>query len=162
MSRWYHWSMDVFLIFIIPFRLLTGSNLTVLYLVISRRNKAQSKQDSKIKAVTLRAVTISVVHCLTSGPFAMSVLIPGYHSRAYSIPYSFEYYSSTVILSMAYVNHAINFLLYSFFGSEFRRGCTETFCKKKAAVHPEGLPHKLNGFTGKDKSARGDSRLSKT
>ena len=162
MSRWYHWSMDVFLIFIIPFTLMTASNLAVLYIVVSSRNKIQSNQDSKVKAVTLRAVTISVVHCLTSGPFAMSVLIPGYYSRAFRIPYSSEYYSSTVILSMAYLNHALNFLLYSVFGSEFRRDCVELIWKRKSAVHPECLTHTASEQTG-DKLYKGkDSRITST
>ena len=164
MSRWYHWSMDVFLIFIIPFTLMTGSNLAVLYLVVSNRNKMKSNQDSKVKAVTLRAVTISVVHCLTSGPFAMSVLIPGYYSRAFGIPNSFEYYSSTVILIMAYLNHALNFFLYSVFGSEFKRDCAELMWKKKSTVHPECklVSHSVSGFTGADTLTTKTSRINKT
>ena len=164
MSRWYHWSMDVFLIFIIPFTLMTGSNLAVLYVVVRNRNKVRSNQESRVKAVTLRAVTISVVHCLTSGPFAMSVLIPGYYSRAFGIPNSFEYYSSTVILSMAYLNHAVNFLLYSVFGSEFRRDCSELIWKKKCTVHPEGFSLQANGSIGKNKtmSTTGRSQVGKT
>ena len=130
--------MDVFLIFIIPFGIMTASNLTVLYVVIISKNATQSTLDSKIKAVTMRAITISVVHCVTSGAFSMSVLIPGYFNRALSVRYSQEYYISRVTLILAYVNHAINFLLYSFFGSEFRRDCAEIIKKKPTRVNHEG------------------------
>ena len=73
--NWYHiWLMDVFLIFAIPFTLMTGSNLVVVYLLISRKRSIVNKLDSKIKAVTMRAVIISVMHCITSGSFTMSTL----------------------------------------------------------------------------------------
>ena len=162
--NWYHiWFMDAFLIFFIPFGIMTASNLAVIYLVVSSRNATQSKLDSKIRAFTMRAVTISVVHCITSGPFAIGGLIPGYFDRAMSIKYSQEYYISMVTLILANVNHAINFLLYSFFGSEFRRDCAEIIKKKPARVHPEGSNIRPSGgLTGDDRSGTEDSRLNKT
>ena len=158
--NWYHiWFMDWFLIFIIPFALITGSNLTVLYLVVSRKNTSQTKLGSKVKGVTMRAVTISIMHCVTTGPFSISVLIPGYFSRALSVKYSQEYYINRVCLVLAFLNHAINFVLYSFFGSEFRRDCADIIWKKSSAVHPDGqTTPRPNGFTGEDKSVNGDSR----
>ena len=162
--NWYHiWFMDVFLIFIIPFGIMTASNFMVLYLVVSSKNSTQSKLDSKVRAVTMRAVTISVVHCVTSGPFAMGVLIPGYFDRALSVKYSQEYYISRVTLILAYTNHAINFLLYSFFGSDFRRDCTEIIKKKPTRVHPEGSNLRPSGgLTVDDRAGTENSRLNKT
>ena len=161
--NWYHiWFMDVFLIFIIPFGIMTGGNFMVLYLVVSSKRSAQSKLDSKIRAVTMRAVTISIVHCVTSGPFAMGVLIPGYFARAMSVKYSKEYYIARISLILAYVNHAVNFLLYSFFGSEFRRDCTEMLKKIRPRVHPEGSNIRpSDGLTGEDRSGTLDTRLNK-
>ena len=161
--NWYHiWFMDVFLIFIIPFGIITVSNFTVLYLVISSRNAAQSKLDSRIRAVTMRAVTISVMHCVTSGPFSMGILIPGYFSRAMSVKYSQEYYIRGVCLVLSYVNHAVNFLLYSVFGSEFRRDCAEILKKMPLRVHPEASNIRPSGaLTGDGGSATEGSRLNK-
>ena len=158
--NWYHiWFMDWFLIFIIPFALITGSNLTVLYLLISRKNTSQTKLGSKVKGVTMRAVTISVMHCVTTGPFSISVLIPGYFSKALYDKYSQEYYINRVCLVLAFLNHAINFVLYSFFGSEFRRDCAEIVFKKQSAVNPEGqLSKRSNGQAGDDQSRTGSSR----
>ena len=136
--NWYHiWFMDAFLLFIIPFGLMTGSNFMVLYLVVGSKKSAQSKVDSKVWAVTMRAVTISVVHCVTSGPFSMGVLIPGFFARAMSVKYSKEYYIARISIILAYTNHAVNFLLYSFFGSEFRRDCAEMLKKMRPSVKPQ-------------------------
>ena len=136
--NWYHiWFMDWFLIFIIPFSLITISNLAVLYLIVSRKTMIQSKLDSKIKGITMRAVIISVMHCVTTGPFSVSILFPGYFSRAMNVKYSDEYYINRICFILAFLNHAINFLLYSFFGSEFRRDFLEIW-KRHTAVHPLG------------------------
>ena len=157
-ANWYHiWFMDVFLIFIIPFTLMTGSNLTVLYFIVTRKHSTMKKLDKKIKAVTMRAVTISVMHCVTSGAFSMSVLIPGFLTRAFSVKYSDEYYISKITLILAILNHSINFLLYSVFGSEFRRDLTDLIRKKPSTVHPDASTHQRNGVSGEDKSAVRDS-----
>ena len=168
--NWYHiWLMDVFLIFIIPFGLMTGSNLTVLYFIVSRKKMAKSKLDNKIRAVTMRAVTISVVHCVTAGVFCMSVLIPGYLKTAFNVKYSQEYYINKVFLTLAYVNHAINFILYSFFGTEFRRDCAELLWKRTSRVRPDGSsvrPSAMNDLSGVDDSRndkhRENSKTDKT
>ena len=162
-ANWYHiWFMDVFLIFLIPFTLMTGSNLMVVYLVVSRRKAIVSKLDSKIKAVTMRAVTISVMHCITSGAFSMSVLFPEFLSKAFDVKYSNEYYGRQITLILAYVNHAMNFLLYSFFGSEFRRDCADLILKKSSAVHSETSAQRQTRGSGDGKSAIRDPSLGKS
>ena len=162
--NWYHiWFIDAFLIFLIPFGIITISNLVVLYLVISSRRATGSKMDSKIRAVTVRAVTISVTHCVTTGGFSMLVLIPGYFDRALNIKNSPEYYIRTINLVLSYVNHAVNFILYSFFGSDFRRDCAEVLFKRPAVVHPEGSAVRPSGvMVGDDRSGTGDSHPTQT
>ena len=163
--NWYHiWFMDAFLIFLIPFGIITLSNLAVLYLVVSSRKATGSKMDAKIRAVTVRAVTISVTHCVTTGGFSMLVLIPGYFNRALNIPNSLEYYIRTVVLVLSYVNHAVNFILYSFFGSDFRRDCAEILCKTSTAVHPTGSTVRPSGGTasGTNKSGTCDPQQKQT
>ena len=133
----YHvWFIDAVLIFILPFSLMTGSNLAVLYLIASRRTTTQSHLDSKVKAVTIRAIIISVSHCLTSGAFAMVFLVPGFASMALGVKHSKEYYISKTTLILAFSNHSINFLLYSCFGTDFRQDFIELFRKRSQRVFP--------------------------
>ena len=137
LMNWYHvWFMDAFLIFILPFSLMTGSNLAVLYLIASRRNMTQSHLDSKVKAVTIRAVIISVSHCLTSGSFAIAFLVPGFASKAFGVKYSHEYYIMKTTEILAFSNHSINFLLYSCFGTDFRQDFIDLFRKRSQRVFP--------------------------
>ena len=150
--NWYHiWLMDIFLIFIIPFTLMTGSNLIVVYLLVRRKSSMVTKLDSKIKAVTLRAVAISVMHCVTSGSFTMSPLFPEFIYKALNVTYSTEYYGYLITLLLAYINHAANFLLYSFFGTDFRGDCADLFRKKPFSVHPECTSQQQMRISGADK-----------
>ena len=137
--NWYHiWFMDWVLIFIFPFAIITGCNLAVLFVLISKRKHPNSKLGSSvIKGVTKRAVVIGISHCITTGPFSISVLIPGYFSRALTVKYSQEYYINRVCLILAYLNHAINVLLYNFFSSEFRKDLRGLICKTSNSVHPD-------------------------
>ena len=156
--NWYHiWFMDAFLIFIIPFSLMTGSNVLVLYHIISQKNAAWLHNDKKIKAVTLRAVIVSVAHCVTSGAFCVSVLIPGLLEKAFAVKYSREYYISEIFLVLAYLNHSINFLLYSMFGTEFRRDCVELLWKKPTTVGPMNSTSQAVGTKGSSTSKFGDT-----
>ena len=160
--NWYHiWFMDWVLIFILPFALITGCNLAVLYVLVSRRKHPNSRLGSSvIKGVTMRMVVIGISHCITTGPFSISVLIPGYFSRALTVKYSQEYYINRVCLILAYLNHAINALLYNFFGSEFRKDCGEIICKKSSLVHPDSTI-RLSGSNGDDKTSTNDGRRNK-
>ena len=156
-ENWYHiWLMDVFLIFIIPFTLMTGSNVIVVYLLFSRKSSMISKLDSKIKSVTMRAVTISVMHCITSGSFTMSTLFPDFLNKAVNVKYSNEYYGYLITLLLAYINHAMNFIIYSFFGTDFRRDCADLFLKKPSAVHPGCSTQPQKNTIGNDKRTEND------
>ena len=161
--NWYHiWLINAFLIFVIPFGIITLSNLVVLYLVNSSRRTTRLKMGSKIRAVTVRAVTISVTHCVTTGGFSMLALIPGYLDRALNIKNSQEYYMRIINLVLSYVNHAVNFILYSFFGSDFRRDCAEVLFKRSALVHPARSMVRPSGGMARDgKPGTGDSQPNK-
>ena len=162
-ENWYHiWLMDVFLIFIIPFTLMTGSNVIVVYLLFSRKSSMISKLDSKIKSVTMRAVTISVMHCITSGSFTMSTLFPEFLDQAFNVRYSNEYYGLQITFLLAYTNHAMNFLIYSFFGTDFRRDCADLFLKSPSAVHPERSTQQQKKTSPNEKSTEKDLSLVNT
>ena len=149
--NWYHiWFMDWVLIFIFPFAIITGCNFAVLFVLISKRKNPNSRLGSSvIKGVTKRAVAIGISHCITTGPFSISVLIPGYFSRALTVKYSQEYYINRVCLILAYLNHAINALLYNVFSSEFRKDLRGMVCKASSAIHPES--HTEPRATGNDR-----------
>ena len=138
LMNWYHtWLMDFVLIFIVPFTLISICNTAVLFVIVTRGKSLQSTHGSRAVGVTIRAVAVSVLHCLTTGPFAISLQVPGYLSRALTVKYSQEYYINKVILLLAFLNHAVNFILYSFFGSDFRGDCATLLCvKKSTSVHP--------------------------
>ena len=137
-TNWYHiWLMDFVLIFVVPFTLITISNTAVLLLIVIRHKSKtlQSTQKSMAFGVTMRAVTVSIVHCITAGPFSVGILIPQFLDTASSIEYSPEYYADQSAVLLAYLNHAVNFVIYSFLGTDFRRDCAEIFCRKKKVIH---------------------------
>ena len=159
-ENWYHiWLMDVLLIFIIPFTLMTGSNLVVVYFLIARKTSMVTKLDSKIRAVTIRAVAISVMHCLASGSFTMSTLFPEFLDKAFNVKHSNEYYGYHITLLLAYINHAVNFLLFSFLGTDFRRDCADFYHRKALIVRPEGVSQQQSKSRGDGQSqSLGDNR----
>ena len=127
--NWYHiWLMDFVLIFVVPFTLITTCNLIVIYFIVFYRKRMNLATGTPCAlAVTKRAIAVSVMHCITTGPFSVFVLIPGLAERAFGVKYSTEFYVLTVVLIFAYLNHGINYILYSVFGSDFRRDCVELF-----------------------------------
>ena len=136
--NWYHtWLMDFVLIFIIPFTLITVSNVMVMSLVILRRSVRHNGTKSRVKGVTMRAISVSILHCVTAGPFSISVLVPGYLGTALTAKYSFEYYINKMFLLLSYLNHALNFVLYSCLGTDFKKDCMEIIRKKTSVVNPE-------------------------
>ena len=150
-SNWYHiWFMDFMLIFIVPFLLITISNTAVLFLIVTRRKRKtlQSTQGSRTFGVTMRAVTVSIVHCITTGPYSILVLIPGLSDTASRVKYSPEYYFDQLAVLLAHLNHAVNFVLYSFLGSDFKRDCAEMVCRRKRAIHPQTITGTTSQFTG--------------
>ena len=132
--NWYHtWFMDFVLIFIIPFTLITVSNIMVMCLVILRRSAARSR----VKGVTIRAISVSILHCVTTGPFSIAVLIPGHLDRALTVKDSDEYYINKMFLLLSFINHALNFVLYSCLGTDFRKDFKEIIRRKTSVVNPE-------------------------
>ena len=139
-KNWYHiWLMDFVLIFLIPFLLITVSNTVVLTMIAIRRERKllQTTRGSRTFNVTMRAITVSIVHCITTAPNSLLALFPELQDTASKVKFSPEYYVYHSAIVFAYFNHAINFVLYSFFGTDFRRDCVEMFHRKQRAVHPE-------------------------
>lgn len=132
---WRFWIFDFGLIFCIPLIILTYCNLVAL-ITIRHRNGGDTLNDLRVNrqrklssssAMTARVVAISVVHCISVGPFSVSVLIPSFveavnnRDEAYIWLYSFFNF-------IWYLNHAVNFILYSVFGHTFRQDCVTLCC----------------------------------
>ena len=126
--NWYHlWFMDFVLIFVAPFILITLSNITVLTLIIA--HKTLKNRGSMKLAVTSRAIAVSVSHCLTTGPYSILVLIPNFSDGDSDV----KSFIASVSVVLAYMNHSLNYVLYSVFGTDFRRDCLELVWKKSSA-----------------------------
>ena len=137
-EKGYHfWLLDFVLIFSVPFALITISNVVVLYMIAFRRNKVQVKSDSRRNAITARAISVSIVHCISSAPFSIAVLVPGFVENAFVREIGYYYYIGVFVSLCTYLNHGVNFILYSFFGTDFRRDTGELFGKQTAVIRPE-------------------------
>ena len=132
--NWYHiWLMDFVLIFVVPFTLIAVCNAFVISFIIkASKNITSGKKAGRALAVTKRAVVVSVMHCVTTGPFSIFVLIPEVSEKALMVKYSPEYYGLVAILLFAYLNHGVNYIIYSAFGTDFRRDCAELLRSKRA------------------------------
>ena len=88
-----------------------------------------SKSRSMSNAMTLRVVTISVVQCVSVGPYSIAVLIPEFMNNVD------KNYAITCLLIIFtfiwFINHACNFILYSIFGNAFRRDFKQLFYKRR-------------------------------
>ena len=137
--NWYHiWLMDFVLIFVVPFTLITTCNVIVIYFIVFYRKRMNLATGTHCAlAVTKRATAVSVMHCITTGPFFVFVLIPGLAERAYGVKYRTEFYVLTVVLIFAYLNHGINYILYNVFGSDFRRDCVKLFRLRHTSLSRE-------------------------
>ena len=133
----YHfWFIDFFLIFSIPFAVILSCNIAILIMVILRRKKLQTntRKGSLVQSVTARAVALSLVHCLSTAPFSISILIPEFYDRAFISRTGHQYRIGVITVVCSYINNGVNFILYSFFGTDFRRDCAELLRRKSRAI----------------------------
>ena len=132
----YHlWFIDFFLIFSVPFTIIIVCNTAILVIVILRRKNTQIRKGSLVQGVTARAVAVSLVHCISTGPFTIAILVPEFYKKAFITKTGHQYYVGIVTVVFSYINNGVNFILYSFFGTDFRRDCIDLF-RKKSRVAP--------------------------
>ena len=103
--------------------------------------------DSRRNGVTARALAVSLVHVISSAPFSIAVLVPGFVENVFVREIGYYYYVGMVASFCTYLNHGCNFVLYSFFGTDFRRDTADLFGKKSSGVPPE--TKELNGCRGR-------------
>ena len=135
-TEWHKWFIDFCLLFSVPLFIITVCNLTILT-IICRRPSAIATQSSSgsghkyrsmSNTMTMRVVTISVVHCISVGPYSIAVLIPDFMNNVdkdYTITCLY-----IIFTFIWYINHASNFILYNIFGKTFRRDFKQIFLKK--------------------------------
>ena len=133
---WRVWIFDFGLIFSIPLLILTTCNMEAL-ITMRRRNRnyimggfhGNQRENSASRAMTARVIAISVVHCISVGPYSISSLIPSYvnavNNRDEAIVWLYSFFNF-----IWYLNNGVNFILYSLFGRAFRRDCKVLFCRK--------------------------------
>lgn len=134
---WRFWIIDFCLIFSIPFIILTTCNIIALLTVryhssdnLQENGGHRQGEHSGSRAMTARVVAISVVHCISVGPFSVSVLVPSFVDAVNNkVEYIVWLYS--VFNFIWYVNHGVNFILYSMFGTSFRQDCAALCCRQR-------------------------------
>ena len=136
-KEYHFWFLDFVLIFIIPTIIITVCNITLLCVIAFRQKDVQIKRTSYRSGLTARAVAVSLVHCISSAPFSVAVLVPGFIENAYIREIEHYYYVGIIVSFLAFVNHGSNFILYSFFGTDFRRDTRELFGKRPTWVRPD-------------------------
>ena len=150
----YHfWFIDFFLIFSIPFTIILSCNMAILVMVVLRRKKLQTKtrKGSLVQSVTTRAVALSLVHCLSTAPFSVSILIPEFYNKAFISRTGPQYHIGVITVVCSYINNGVNFVLYSFFGTDFRRDCADLL-RRKSRVVPAERSHETATRTNRRRS----------
>ena len=133
---WHKWFIDFCMLYTVPLTIITTCNVIILVTICKQNRQIMSRDsrrhsgagESASRAMTARVIAISVVHCMAVGPYSIAVLIPDFIQKVERIEsISFLYIIFTCIW---YINHSVNFILYSLFGSAFRQDCYDFFCRR--------------------------------
>ena len=133
-TEWHKWFIDFGLLFTVPLIIISFSNFTIIKRVCKRNKKLHMTDSYRhthgnavSTSMTARVIAISLVHCVSVGPYSIAVLIPEFIQNVdKSDSVTCMYVVFTFIW---YINHGANFILYSLFGSAFRRDCYDLLCK---------------------------------
>ncbi len=139
----WHW-LDLCLASLIPFTLMvTGNSAIAIRLVYAdyvRKHKLNATINSKMTSMTVILIAISIIFLITTAPIAIFLSTQNYWFPI-TLPY-YEYVKAEVIFAalniLAYMNNALNFLMYCISSSRFRRQLAKVIYRGK--VHPSGVP----------------------
>ena len=132
-EEWHHWFINFIACFVLPVAMIIVCNIAILFEVLRQRkrlettNSRRTSQTSTSQSMTARVIAVSLVHCLTVGPGSVAKLIPAY-SQTIGVLDSFTMVDSCLQL-LWIVNHGCNIVLYSAFGTAFRKDFGEIFCR---------------------------------
>ena len=138
LSAWLY--MDLSLFFIIPFILILGCNSGIMLKVVLLANKRKkalqargqkpngtTKAEKMLKTVTVRIIMLSVTYCVCTGPISiLNTLIVSESFKSMMAAEDVQYLRVPFHLLM-YLNNGINFFLYCFIGSGFRKDLVGIF-----------------------------------
>ena len=128
----HNWFMDFGLLFSAPVSILTVCNIIILVTVCRHKRNPALRDSTRFNgrgssALTARVVMLSVVQCISVGPFSIASLIPGALPDNKAVDMVFYDRLFTVTVMIWYLNNCVNFILYNVFGQAFRRDCTGLF-----------------------------------
>ena len=137
-NEFHNWFIDFGLLFSVPVGILTMCNIVIL-VTLCRRNRSimmnlQQSQKHRAEVVsgsmTARVVALSLVQCISVGPFSVAALIPGVLPEIKAVDtVKFIDRLLIVLVLIWYLNNCVNFILYSLFGKTFRQDCADTLKK---------------------------------
>jgi hypothetical protein len=107
--------------FLLPLLMITVSNVITLVTMCTRRRIAQegTRQERNIRNITRVLISISIMHCISTSPYATFMYSRYINSVTFSRFYEF------IIISY-FLNSGINFVLFFLFGDYFRQDLKET------------------------------------
>ena len=139
-NEYHNWFIDFGLLFSAPVIILTVCNVIILVTLCRRKRNptliGSSVNDGVSSSLTARVVILSVVQCVSVGPFSIVALIPGVLPDNQATDTVFFDRLLTVLVLVWYVNNCVNFILYSLFGKAFRRDCVDLFRKMFLRCRP--------------------------
>ena len=132
-QEWHVWFINFIALFVLPVAMIIVCNVAILFEVVRQRNRLQTtdsrrmSQTSAIDSMTARVIAVSLLHCLTVGPGSVGNMVPAYRQNI-GVLESISMVDS-VFNTLWIVNHGCNFVLYSAFGTAFRKDFRDMFCR---------------------------------
>ena len=153
-NEFHNWFLDFGLLFAAPVSILTVCNCIITFVLCRRKWDPALKEARRnhrlSRALTARVMILSLVQCVSVGPYSIAALVPGV------IPYDVKAVDTvfvdrllTILVLIWYLNNCVNFILYSLFGNAFRRDCKDIFRK----LYPFGSSVTFSGFNQDNISA---------
>ena len=131
--EYHNWFVDFCLLFVVPVAILTVCNI-IIVVTLARRRWNTALKESHFKeglsgAMTVRVMLLSLVQCVSVGPFSIAALIPGAVPDIKAVDTVHLDQLFEILVIVWYLNNCVNFILYSLFGKAFRRDCADLFRK---------------------------------
>ena len=130
--KWHHWFINFVALFIEPIGIIIVLNIAILFEVVRQKNRLQTtdsrrmSQTSTSDSMTARVIAVCFVHYLTFGPISVAKMVPAYrHNVGVLEPITMLHF---VFDLLWIINHGSNFVLYSAFGTAFRKDFRKLFC----------------------------------
>ena len=135
-TEWHVWFVDFVVLFSIPITVTTTCNLILVTTIIRERKRLYSfdsscSSDLKIVSsgsMTARILAVCVVHCITVGLGSIANIIPDFQDNIGQVDWITL--ADNVFTCLWFMNNGCNFILYSVFGTAFRRDFKSLFCKR--------------------------------